>query len=95
MCDAHLQLLAGILAFPHKRPIFSDVVLEVIKHLQLFIQSNQSVQLVLQLNVFFFQSKLELVLFPLIKKSVSEAGLGHSRCHCAYNLLWARRRSLW
>ena len=56
--DRDLQFFAGILALADEGLVLSDIFLEVVKDLQLLIESNQGVQFVLKLNLFFLQEQL-------------------------------------
>ena len=73
-----MKLFSGIFTISHELLVLSNVFLEVVKDLKLFVESNQSVQLVLKLHLFLFQGKLELVFLALIKHGLSET-LGCAR----------------
>ena len=81
LCDLKkfgVKLFSGIFAISHKLLILGNVFLEVVKDLELFVESNQSVQLMLEFHLFLFQSKLELVFLALIEHGFSET-LGCAR----------------
>ena len=52
--DLNLQFFAGGLAVLNELLVFSDVFLQIIVDLKLFVKSNERVQLVLKLNLLFF-----------------------------------------
>ena len=54
------------------------ILLEVIEYLQFFIQSDESIERVLQLRVFPFQGDLEFSLLLLFEQGICKA------CHCDF-----------
>jgi len=67
-----LEILAGGLAFAHELLVLSDILLEVVEDLKLLIKGDQSVELVLQLDVSLLQGKLELVVGALVEHGLRE-----------------------
>ena len=64
-----LELLASVFALPHHGLVLSHVLLEVIEHLQFFVQRNQSVELVLELDFLLLKAELQDVLLSLVQHS--------------------------
>ena len=65
--DRDLQLFTSILALTNEGLVLGHILLEVIKDLQLLIQSNQRVKFVLELNFFFFKEELQLGVLTLLE----------------------------
>ena len=72
LCNLGLELLTGGLTISHELLILCNVPLQVIEHLELLIESNQGVQLVLELNLLLLERKLELIFIALVEHSRGE-----------------------
>ena len=55
LSDLGLELFTGSLTVFEVLNILSNVSLQVVEHLELLVKGNQSVQLVLQLNLLLFE----------------------------------------
>ena len=73
--DCNLQSLTSAFTLENKIPIFRDVFLKIIKNLKLVVERDQSVQLVLKLNFFFFELQLQLRVVSLLQHSCCVAGI--------------------
>ena len=67
LCDLGLELLTGGLTISHELLILCYVPLKVIENLELLIESNQGVQLVLELDLLLFERELELIFIALVE----------------------------
>ena len=68
LCDLVLEVLTGCLTITDELLILSNVSLQVIEHLELFIKSDQSVQFVLKFDLFLLECKLQLGIVSLVKQ---------------------------
>ena len=91
-----LQLLSSSFTVSHHSLVLSDILLQVIENLEFLVEGNQSVQLVLKLDLFLLKSQLELIMGTLIEHCLSESLSCHGGGDCAVNgfLAWASAR-LW
>ena len=71
--DRDLQLFTSIFTLANEGLVLGHILLEVIKDLQLLIQSNQCVKFVLELNFFFFEEELQLGVLALLEHRYCEA----------------------
>ena len=71
--DRDLQLFTSILTLANEGLVLGHILLEVIKDLQLLIQSNQCVKFVLEFNFFFFEEELQLGVLALLEHRYCEA----------------------
>ena len=51
-----LELLAGICVVPYQLLVLGNVFLQIVENLQFFVECDQRVQLVLELNLLFLES---------------------------------------
>ena len=66
-CDSDLELTATILALSHEVLVLSHVLFKVIEDLEFLIESDQSVQFVLQLDFLFFELELKLCVVTMLE----------------------------
>ncbi len=73
LSESHLELFTSFFTLTNESLILCNVSFQVIENLEFLIEGNQSVQLVLKLNLFLLKSKLELRIITLDKHSCSES----------------------
>ena len=65
LSDGDLQLFTTIFTLTENSLILSDVLLQVVENLKLFVQGNKSVQLVLKFDFILFEQELQFGVFAL------------------------------
>ena len=68
--DGHLKLLPVVLAVVDDGHVLRLVLLKIVEHLKFLVQGNQGVQSVLELDILFFECKLQLSIALLVKQGL-------------------------
>ena len=73
LVELGLELFTLLLALSDQLLVLGDVLFQIIENLEFLIEGDQSVELVLRLDIFFFAQELELCRLPLLEETCSEA----------------------